>query len=859
VDELQRWLTTAGLEQLAPLLRSNDVDMDVLADLTDGDLEKIGVSLGLRRKLNKALQQRPVPSGVTTSAVTDSASAERRQLTVMFCDIVGSTALSVRVDPEELRDILHSYQQTVAAEVARLDGHVAKFLGDGVLAYFGWPRAHEHEAERAVRAALAAIDAVNAIAARPDVSLSVRVGIATGLVVVSGRASDEDSAVGSTLNLAARLQSAAAPNTVVIEPATRKLLGELYEYEVLGAIDAKGFSAPVDAFKVVRQSRIESRFEALHPSALTEMVGREEEIQLLLRRWERAKGGEGQVVMISGEAGIGKSRVVAALLQALEGERYTRLRYFCSPHHRDSALYPIVSQIERAAALERDDEPVVKLDKLEALLAAGTNEDYRLVAELLRLPDIGRYPPLALNPQQRKQKTFDTLLRQLDALALRQPVLDVFEDVHWIDPTSHEALDRTIECIRELPVLLVMTFRPDFVPSWIGQPNVTMMTLNRLDKHDGAALIERVVGRHRLSSEIVNEIVQRADGIPLFAEELTKAVIEAESSGEDAVHMLSHTPLNKVPATLHASLMARLDRLGPAKEIAQIGAAIGRECSYEMLVAVSSLPECDLRAAIEQLTASGLLVRRGTPPDAIYVFKHALVQDAAYGTLLISSRQQIHARIAEIIETRFPDQAAREPEVLARHFAEAKQSERAIPYWIKAGRHSAERSANLEAIRHLSRALKALRLLPESAERDRQELIAQTAIGTPLMSVHGYAAPETGAAYCRAHLLTQRLGDRGGLYATLSGQFSYHFVRGDQAVMRQLKHDATNIAHALAIGDSLRLVSGRLAGLTAITIVACAASTSPARISTSHSHSPSTRARHVAAASSTPSVMSAST
>ena len=521
--------------------------------------------------------------------------------------------------------------------------------------------------------------------------------------------------------------------------------------------------------------------------------------------------------MISGEPGIGKSRIVATLLQRIEGEPYTRLRYFCSPHHRDTALYPIASQIERAAGLERDDEPAVKLIKLETLFAAGSNgpEDHRLVAELLRLPDTERYPALSLNPQQRKQKTFDTLLRQLDALAARQPVLDVFEDVHWIDPTSHEALDRTIERIRQLRVLLVMTFRPEFVPPWTGQPNVTMMTLNRLDRRDGAALIERVVGGHRLSPEIVKEIVERTDGVPLFAEELTKAVLEAESSGEDAARTLSSMPLHTVPAALHASLMARLDRLGPAKEIAQIGATIGRECSYEMLAAVSTLSERELRASIEQLTASGLLVGRGTPPDATYLFKHSLVQDAAYGTLLISSRQRLHARIAEILETSFPDQAAREPELLARHFAEAKQSERAVAYWIKAGRHAAERSANLEAIGHLSRALEALELLPESEQRDRQELVAQTAIGTPLMSVHGYAAPETGAAYSRAHLLTQRLGDRGGLYATLSGQFSYHFVRGDQAMMRQLTQEATTTADSLS-DDSLRLVGLRLAGLSAL-------------------------------------------
>ncbi len=821
MDKLQRWLAAVGLEQLAPVFQANDVDLNVLADLTEADLEKIGVSLGLRKKLLKALQQlQRSPDIVQSPSPAEAArAAERRQLTVMFCDLVGSTALSVDVDPEELRDILRSYQDAVAAEVARFDGHVAQYLGDGVLAYFGWPRAHEHEAERAVRAGLAAIEAVNALPAQRNVALAARVGIATGLVVVGERAIHDETAVGETPNLAARLQAFAAPNTVVVEATTRRLLGDLFEYEELGVIEAKGFAHPVDAYRVVRQSRIESRFEAFHPSALTPLVGREEEILLLLRRWERAKSGVGQVVMISGEPGIGKSRVVATLLERVEGEPHTKLRYFCSPHHRDSALYPIASQIERAAAFERDDEPAVKLDKVGALFAAGSNgpEDGRLLAELLRLPDIGRYPPLSLSPQQRKQKTFDLLLRQLDALAKRQPLLDVFEDVHWIDPTSHEALDRTVERIRQLPVLLVITFRPEFVPPWVGQPNVTLLTLNRLDRRDGAALIERVVGSHRLPPEIVNEILERTDGVPLFAEELTKAVLEAGSNGEDAARTLSNTPLSTVPATLHASLMARLDRLGTAREVAQICAAIGRECPYEILAAVSSLSEPDLRASIDHLTASGLLIARGTPPDAVFLFKHALVQDAAYGTLLISTRRQLHARIAELLESRFPDQAAREPELLARHFTEAKMPERAVAYWIQAGRHAAERSANLEAIRHLSRALDALRLLPESEERDRQELVAQTAIGTPLMSVHGYAAPETGAAYGRAHVLSQRLGDRGILYATLSGQFSYHFVRGDLAVMRQLTHEATTTAEALS-DDSLRLVGCRLAGLSGMHI-----------------------------------------
>jgi predicted ATPase/class 3 adenylate cyclase len=817
VDALQQWLATVGLEQLASVFRSHDVDLDVVQDLSDAELEKIGVSLGLRKKLLKALDRRREQQSVPSSTeAAEPSVAERRHLTVMFCDLVGSTALSSRLDPEELGDILRSYRDAVGAQVVRFDGHVAQYLGDGVLAYFGWPRAHEHEAERAVRAGLAAIEAINALPSRKDIALAARIGIATGLVVVGEQAAHDETAIGETPNLAARLQAMAAPHTVVIEAATQRLLGALFEYEVLAPFEAKGIAKPVQAFKVLRQSMIESRFEALHPSALTPLVGRDEEVQLLLRRWERAKTGIGQVVMISGEPGIGKSRVAATLLERIESEPHTRLRYFCSPHHRDSALYPIANQIERAAALERDDDPSVKLDKLEALFAAGavTPEDRHLVAELLRLPETGRYPPSTLNPQQRKQKTFDVLLRQLDALAARQPVLYIFEDMHWIDPTSQEALERMIERIRQLPVLVVLTFRSEFSPPWTGQPNVTLMSLNRLDRREGTALIERVAGNHRLPQEIVDEIVERTDGVPLFAEELTKALLEAGNSAA-AAQTLSNMPVHTVPAALHASLMARLDRLGSAREIAQIGAAIGREVSYEMLAAVSSQSELDLRASIEKLTKSGLLIARGAPPDAVYLFRHALVQDAIYATLLISKREQLHARIAEIVETRFPDQAAREPELLARHFAEAKRPEHAIGYWIKAGRHAAERSANLEAIRHLSRALEALELLPESEVRDRQELVAQTAIGTPLMSVHGYAAPETGAAYSRAHLLTQRLGDRGGLHATLSGQFSYHFVRGDQAMMRQLTQDATTTAEALS-DDSLRLVGHRLTGLSAL-------------------------------------------
>ena len=434
---------------------------------------------------------------------------------------------------------------------------------------------------------------------------------------------------------------------------------------------------------------------------------------------------------------------------------------------------------------------------------------------MLSLPDIGRHPELGLSPPQRKQRTIDALMRQLDGLSRRQPVLHIFEDLHWIDPTSLEAMDRTVELIRRLPVLLLMTFRPDFHPPWVGQPHVAMMTLGRLDQGDVSALIETIAGNKAMPPEIVNEIVERTDGVPLFVEELTKAVVEAGVHGLEAASTLSMTPSRTIPATLHASLMARLDRLGPAKELAQIGSAIGREFSYELLAAVSSLSEPELRAGVNQLTATGLVFSRGTAPEASYLFKHALVQDAAYGTLLRRTRQQLHARIAEVLEARFPDRVAREPEVLGRHFSEAQQPDRAAGYWLKAGRQSAERSANLEAIGHLSRALESLKMLPESPERDRRELTVQSTIGTPLISVHGYAAPETGVAFGRARVLGERLGDAGALFATLSGQFAFHFVRGDHQMMRQLADEARRTSQQMA-DEALELAGYRLVGMNAL-------------------------------------------
>ena len=832
--DLGGWLRSLGLGQYEAAFRENAIDDTVLPNLTAEDLKDLGVGIvGHRRKLLDAIAalradasaKAPPPDALPATDITSKDTAERRQVTVMFSDLVGSTALSARMDPEDLREVISAYQKCVAETVRHFGGFVARYLGDGVLVYFGYPHAHEDDAERAVRAGLELITAVAGL--KTCAPQQVRVGIATGLVVVghlipSGE-SEERGMVGETPNLAARLQSIAEPNMVVIADSTRRLLGSFFQLDDLGMRSLKGIAGPVRAWAVLRASSVEVRFEALHAADLTALVGREEESELLLRRWAKAKTGEGQVVLLSGEAGIGKSRLTTAFVELLAGERHIRLRYFCSPQHTVSALYPIIGQMERAAGLARNDTLQVKLDKLDVLLkqTSTSAEDASLIAEMLSLRNDGRYPAVELTPQQRRERTLDALISQMDALTRSRTVLMVFEDAHWSDPTSLELFGRAVDRIRTLSVLLIVTSRPEFEPGWIGQPHVTALTLNRLAPREVDAMIDHIVGNKPLPANIRQDIIERTDGIPLFVEEMTKAVLEAESEDEARrAAALVPSPALAVPATLHASLMARLDRLGPAKELAQIGAAIGREFSHPLLAAVVRKPEAELQTALDRLIGAGLLLRQGSAPYATYFFKHALVRDAAYSTLLREPRRALHARIAETLESQFAEISENQPELLARHCTEAGQIEKAAALWGKAGLRSAQRSALVEAAEQLRRALDQIATLAPTPALRREEIKLQVALITPLLHVSGYAAPETRAAVERARLLIEQAEALGEppedpvlLFSVLYGFWVANLVAFNGDVMRELA------VQFLALADKQRatgplMMAHRLMGLS---------------------------------------------
>jgi class 3 adenylate cyclase/predicted ATPase len=797
-------------------------------ELTDEDIEDVKAELIDARRLatdedgRVLVVRQSSPDAGPPSAVTETDSntaviasaearstsdeAERRQITIMFCDLADSTGLSSQLDPEDLRELIRTYQQAASAVIQRFDGHVAQYLGDGVLVYFGYPSAHEDDAHRAVRAGLgilAGLDELNVtLDRRHGVRVALRIGIHTGVVVVGdvgGGRRHERLALGESPNVAARLQGLAAPNTLLVSERTRQLLHGTFDLEELGAQQLKGLAELMRVYRVHRESAVESRFEAATTGGLTSLVGRDAELSLLAKRWEDAKAGEGQVVVLIGEPGIGKSRLTDALRHRIAGDSQTRLRYQCSPYYASSAFHPFIVQLERAAHFEADDTSAQKLARLEALLSEAVpsaHDVMPLFAAMVSLPIDDRYRPLTLSPEKQRAKTIEALGDQLVGLASRQPVFLTFEDLHWADPTSIDVLTHIVPRIADHRVLIVITCRPEFVPPWSVGAHITSLSLQRLSRAEVTLFIGRVADGKSLPRAIVAEIVAKTDGVPLYIEELTKSMLESGLvAGADASASMSMASA-AIPATLQDALMARLDRLAPVREIAQIGAALGRDFSYEMLAAVARMPAHELEAGLDRLVEAELLVRYGEPPDAHYRFKHALIRDAAYATVLRSQRYQLHAQIAAVIKEQVPAVVTTTPEILARHYTEAGLVQEALPYWLQAGQRANARSAHVEAIAHCTNGLEILKTLPDTPERAEHELALCLALGAAFVATRGYAAMEVAHVFSRARELSARVGDTLQRFRTLAGLFVYYEVR---AVLRTAHELAQEL---LAVADN---------------------------------------------------------
>jgi class 3 adenylate cyclase/predicted ATPase len=742
--------------------------------------------------------------------------AERRQLTVLFCDLVDSTALASQLDPEEWREVVRGYQATCAEVIERFEGYIAQYLGDGLLVYFGYPRAHEDDTHRAVRAGLGMIEALGPLNTRLDqnnsVQLAVRVGIHTGLVVVGeigGGAKREALALGETPNLAARLQGLAKPNTVLISAATQRLIHGFFACQALGSHTLKGLATSVHAYRVLGESLAQTRLDVATTRGLTPLVGREPEVGLLLERWAQVKGGLGQVVVLSGEAGIGKSRLVQVLKERVAGESHVRWECRCSPYHQHSALYPVIDLMQRALQFQRDDAPAAKLDKLEKALAAypvSLPEVVPLLAALLSVPVSDRYSSLTLTPERQKQKTLEAVVAMLLLAAAQQPVLFIVEDLHWVDPSTLELLSLLIDQGPMVRIFTLLTCRPEFRPPWDFRAHVMPLTLTRLPLPLAEVMVERVTGGKALPAEVRQQIVAKTDGVPLFVEELTKTVLESRllREREDHYELTGPLPPLAIPATLHDSLMARLDRLAAVKAVAQLGATLGRAFSYELLKAVSPVDEATLQHALAQLVEAELLYQRGIPPQATYLFKHALIQEAAYQLLLKSTRQHFHQQIASVLAERFPETVETQPELLAYHYTEAGLLAQALPYWQRAGQRALERSAHVEAISHLTKGLEVLKALPDTPARTQQAIALQLTLGIPLSATRGYAAPEVAHIYTQAQELCQRMGETPQLIPALLGLWRFYLLRAELVKARELAEQCLLLVHR--VDDPTRLI-----------------------------------------------------
>ncbi|HTI75660.1 MAG TPA: AAA family ATPase [Mycobacterium sp.] len=740
----------------------------------------------------------PVPAESTEAPVVPQGSdAERRQLTVLFCDLVDSTPLADRLDPEEWREVVRAYQDVCAKIIARFDGHIAQYLGDGLLVYFGYPRAHEDDAQRAVRAGLGMIEAVGqlntTLTQKHGLSLAVRLGCHTGLVVVGevgGGTRHEQLALGGTPNVAARLQGVAAPNTLVIGALTYQLLGGLFACQSLGAPTLKGVAQPIDVYQVLYESTARTRLEAIGLSGLTPLVGREPELSLLQDNWSQVLGGRGRVVLLSGEAGIGKSRLVQALTEHAAERQGWLIPCQCSPYYQHTAFYPLIDLFERVVLrFERRESAAQKLRKLEGFLVQTglpLAEAVPHFASLLSIPLSDDYEPAGGTPEQQKQQTMRALLTAVKRRAANQPVLFVVEDLHWIDPTTLELISLFVDECHTARIMLVLTSRPDFNPPWAGREQITEVSLARLPHSQAAELTSRVAHGKSLPADVVAQVVAKTDGVPLFVEELTKMLIESGLLEEKAERYELSGPLPPlaIPNTLHDSLTARLDRLSTVKSLAQLGATLGREFSYALLQAVSPWGEGILQEGLAQLVTAEFLYQQGQPPKATYRFKHALIQDAAYQSLLKSTRQQHHQRIAGVLETQFPEVVVTQPELLARHYTEAGLSAQALPYWQAAGQQALAQSANREAASHATKGLEVLASLPESDDRTQLELAMQIMLGAALGATQGYQAVEH--VYARACELARKVGSAPELFPALWGFWYSHLAQGDMHRARVL-------------------------------------------------------------------------
>jgi class 3 adenylate cyclase/predicted ATPase len=776
LSNVAQWLEQLGLGQYAETFTENAIDWKTLPELDHNLLKELGVTaVGHRVAMLKAIAvleaEAPaeVPSKLPAPELkTTSSEAERRHLTVMFCDLVGSTELSQQLDPEDLRDVNRAYQDVCKQAIERYDGFVARYMGDGVLAYFGYPQAHEDDAEGAIHAGLAIVEAVSHIK-NQNLNLAVRVGIATGAVVVGDLigegASQESAVVGETPNLASRLQGLATSNSVVIGPGTQQLVSGRFKHEDLGTHSLKGLAEPVQVWRVIAPIAVESRFKARQQASMSPLVGREHEVGLLMERWAQAEEEDGQVVLLSGEAGIGKSRISEALLERTDSNKMITLRYQCSPHHTNSALYPVIQQMVQAANFDSEDKAATRLDKLTAVISRGladVSAVMPLFAALLSIRVEGLYPLIAMPPEQQKAATLRALLDQMEALSRHQPTLMIFEDVHWADPTTLELLELVVERVQSLPIMVMITFRPEFISPWNNYSHVTALTLNRFTRGLATAMVVRLAGAKILPADLLEQIIERTDGVPLFVEELTKTILESgQMSG------------SSIPTTLHDSLMARLDRLGAVKEVAQIASVIGREFTFDLLATISPLSFAALHDALEQLMDAELVFRRTRSQEETFTFKHALVQDAAYESLLLKTRRQLHKRIAETLESRFPETVEAQPEILGHHYTEAGIAGKAILAWQAAAQRAVERSANKEAIAYLNKALSQVSDLPDPAERSRYELNLQIAISGPLITIKGYGDEDTGRAFSRAQALSTEVGVTAELFPVMYGRWVY--------------------------------------------------------------------------------------